>query len=209
MSEVRTRKFTRRELAGIMFAGIVAATTSYPVSARAALTPAEDYVNRIADDVMQLANSGQQGTRLRNRFAALLERYINLRNIANFALGSYRSKLPSSKKDEFYNLVGNYAAALFVFYVEDFRGSELDILSTTKQGKFITIHSAIKQRGGGREQVRWRVVQTASGGFTVSDVNVKGVWLTISMKKRFGDVLNRSKGDFAALFAELRDAETW
>jgi ABC-type transporter MlaC component len=208
MSDVRTRRFTRRELAGMMLAGIVAATTSYPASARAALTPAEDYVNRIAGDVMQLANSGQQGTRLRDRFTALLERHINLRNIANFALGPYRSKLPNSKKDEFYGLVGNYAAALFVFYVEDFRGSELEIMSTTKQGKFITIHSAIKLQGGGREQVRWRVLQTG-GGLQISDVNVKGVWLTISMKKRFGDVLNKSNGDFEALFAELRAAETW
>ncbi len=209
MSDVRTRRFTRRELAGMMLAGIVAATTSYPVSARAALTPAEDYVNRIAGDVMQLANSGQQGTRLRDKFSALLQRHINLRNIANFALGPYRSKLPNSKKDEFYGLVGNYAAGLFVYYVEDFRGSTLEIMSTTKQGKFITIHSAIKLQSGGREQVRWRLVQTARGALTISDVNVKGVWLTISMKKRFGDVLNKSKGDFEALFAELRAAETW
>jgi hypothetical protein len=35
------------------------------------------------------------------------------------------------------------------------------------------------------------------------------VWLTIATKKRFSDVLNRSKGDFGALFAELREAETW
>ncbi|MGQ0484358.1 MAG: ABC transporter substrate-binding protein [Hyphomicrobiales bacterium] len=209
MSDVRTRRFTRRELAGMMLAGIVAATTSYPVAARAALTPAEDYVNRIAGDVMQLANSGQQGIRLRDKFATLLERHINLRGIANFALGPYRSKLPNSKKDEFYGLVGNYAAALFVFYVEDFRGSELEIMSTTKQGKFITIHSAIKLQGGGREQVRWRVVQNAGGGLQISDVNVKGVWLTISMKKRFGDVLSKSKGNFEVLFAELRAAETW
>jgi ABC-type transporter MlaC component len=209
MNDALNRRFTRRELTRTMVAGIAAAVASYPVAARAALTPAENYVSRIADDVMRLANSGQYGTRLRSRFAALLERYINLRNIANFALGPYRAKLPGSKKDEFYQLVGTYAAALFVFYVEDFRGSELDILSTTTQGKFITIHSAIKLKGGGREQVRWRVVQAAGGGFTVTDVNVKGVWLTISMKKRFGDVLNRSRGDFDALFAELREAETW
>jgi len=209
MSEVQTRKFTRRELAGMILAGIAAAAASYPVSARAALTPAEDYVSRIADDVMQLANSGQQGNRLRDRFSNLLERYINLRSVANFALGPYRGKLPGGKKDEFYELVGNYTAALFVYYVEDFRGSDLEILSTTKQGKFITINSAIKLKGGGREQVRWRLVQSASGGFTVTDVNVKGIWLTISMKKRFGDVLTRTKGDFEALFAELREAETW
>jgi ABC-type transporter MlaC component len=209
MSSVRTRKFTRRELAGLMIAGIAAATASCPVSARAALTPAEDYVSRIADDVMRLANSGQQGNRLRDRFANLLNRYINLRNIANFALGPSRSKLPNSKKDEFYELVGNYTAALFVYYIEDFRGSDLEILSNIKQGKFITIHSAIKLRGGGREQVRWRLVQSSSGGFNVTDVNIKGVWLTISMKKRFGDVLNKSRGDFEALFTELREAETW
>ena len=42
-----------------------------------------------------------------------------------------------------------------------------------------------------------------------SDVNIKGVWLTISMKDRFNKVLNKSKGDFDPLFDELREAETW
>jgi hypothetical protein len=35
------------------------------------------------------------------------------------------------------------------------------------------------------------------------------VWLTIATKKRFNDSLNRSKGDFEPLFAELREAKTW
>ena len=62
--------------------------------------------------------------------------------------------------------------------------------------------------GGGREQVKWRLVPSG-GGFRVADVNVKGVWMTISMKDRFTKVLNKSKGDFEPLFAELREAETW
>ena len=44
---------------------------------------------------------------------------------------------------------------------------------------------------------------------TTSDVNIKGVWLTISMKDRFSKVLKSSKGDFGPLFAELKEAETW
>ncbi len=195
------RQFT--ELLVVSFLGGVA-----PVSARAAVNPAETYVSSIADEVMALANSGQQGDGLRNRFASLLNRYINLRVIANYALGTYQSKLPANKRDEFYRLVSNYAAALFVYYVEDFRGSALDIMSTTTQGKFTVIISAIKRKGGGREQVRWRLLP-AGGGFKVNDVNLKGVWLTISMKDRFSKVLNRSKGDFDKLFAELREAETW
>ena len=69
------------------------------------------------------------------------------------------------------------------------------------------IQSAITGKGG-REQVRWRLVPSG-GGYRVSDVNIKGVWLTISMKDRFNKVLKNSKGDFGPLFAELREAETW
>jgi hypothetical protein len=35
------------------------------------------------------------------------------------------------------------------------------------------------------------------------------VWLTIAMKDRFSKVLKASKGDFAPLFAELREADKW
>ncbi len=199
---------TRRRFAAALLAALFTGTALNPSLASAAAGPAENYVSKIADDVMSLANSGQKGKALQNRFAALMNRYINLRGIANFALGPYQSKLPGNKKDEFYRLVGLYAAGLFSFYVEDFRGTELEILSTAKQGKFTVIQTAIKLKGGGREQVRWRLAG-GDNGFRVSDVNLKGVWLTISMKKRFGDVLKRSNGDFDALFAELREAESW
>jgi ABC-type transporter MlaC component len=205
MNGKTTRKFSRREFVAMLLGAVLTGSVS---PAMAAVDPAEGYVGKIADEVMSLANSGTKGTALRGRFASVLNRYVNLRNIANFALGPYRKKLSPGDRNEFYTLFNNYAAALFVYYVDDFKGSELQIISTSKQGRFITIVSAIKQNGGGREQVRWRLVP-AGGGYKISDINVKGVWLTIATKKRFGDVLNRSKGDFGALFAELREAETW
>jgi len=205
MTGTMNRKFTRREFATLFLGAAFAGGAS---RASAAVNPAEGYVDRIANEVMSLANSGAKGTTLRGRFASVLNRYVNLRTIANFALGPYQKQLRPGDKNEFYALFNNYAAALFVYYVDDFKGSDLEIISTSQQGSFITIVSAIKQNGGGREQVKWRLVP-AGGGYKISDINVKGVWLTIATKKRFGDVLNRSKGDFEALFAELREAETW
>ncbi len=202
MSVGDDRLVTRRRLMLTAAAAVLA--ISGPA---AASTAAEDYVSRIAGDVMNLANRGQKGPALRAKFAALMNRYINLKAIADYALGPYAKKLPAADKAEFYDLVSNYAAALFVYYVEDFRGSELEIISTSKQGKFTVIQSAIKGKGL-PEQVRWRL--TPSGGsYRVSDVNIKGVWLTISMKDRFNKVLKSSKGDFGPLFAELKEAETW
>lgn len=205
MTEFLMRPLNRRSVAGLCGALLFGSALT---PAHAALGPAENYVSKIADEVMGLANGGQSGAALKSRFASLLNRHINLKAIANYALGTYQKKLPGSQRAEFYDLVNNYAASLFVYYVKDFRGTDLEIMSTAKQGKFTVIHSAIKLKGGGREQVRWRL--TPSGGaFRVSDVNLKGVWLTISMKDRFTKVLNKSKGDFGPLFDELREAETW
>ncbi len=205
MNDTTTHRFSRREFAALLF-GLVLASSASPVSA--AVDPAEGYVSKIADDVMSLANSGASGSALRSKFISVLNQYVNLRTIANVALGPYRKMLPPGEKDEFYTLFNNYAATLFVNHVDDFKGSDLKIISTSKQGDFITIESEIQQNGGGGEQVKWRLIP-ADGDYKISDINVKGVWLTIATKKRFNDVLNRSKGDFAALFAELREAKTW
>jgi ABC-type transporter MlaC component len=203
MTNAFSQLLNRRQLAGLAVAVLFAG--SAPAHGAVA---AEDYVNTIAEEVMGLANTGEKGPALRSKFAALMTRYINLKGIADYALGTYGKKLPADRKDEFYDLVSNYAAALFVFYVEDFRGTELEIKSTARQGKFTVIQSAIKLKGGGREQVRWRLMP-AGNGYKVNDVNLKGVWLTISMKDRFSKVLRGSKGDFEPLFTELREAETW
>jgi phospholipid transport system substrate-binding protein len=194
---------SRRDLFGVL-AVVLPARQAFAKGDAAA----EAYVTTITNEVIRLANSGMQGKDLRARFAALMDKYVNLRGVANFALGPYQKELPAADRDMFYKLVSNYAAALFVFYVDDFRGVGIEIRDTAQQGSFTTIQSAIKLKGGGDEKMRWRL-QPGSNGFRVADVNLKGIWMTISMKKRFGDVLNRSKGDFKPLYDNLREAESW
>jgi phospholipid transport system substrate-binding protein len=167
------------------------------------------YVTKLGADVIRLANGGKRGDKeLQHQFAALFTRYIGIPNVANFALGPYQKQLPAALKPEFYDLVANYAAALFVWYVEDFRGENLHVTNTAEQGKFITVDSEIQGGGLVTEKLRWRLVGS-DGNFKIADLNVKGVWLTISMKKLFADTLRESNGDFQALFAKLREADSW
>lgn len=199
------KRLSRRQVAALVF-GLPFVTVGR--SAVAAADPAEGYVGKVADDVMALANSGASGEDLRTKFISILKKHVNLASVANGALGRYRKELPPGKKDEFYLLFGNYAAALFVKHVDDFKGSDLRIVSISKGEKVLTIASEINRGGGGSEPIKWRVVP-ADGGYRIIDINIKGVWLTIATKKRFTDVLNRSKGDFEPLLAELREAKTW
>ncbi len=169
-------------------------------------SPAEDYVHQLGIDVLRLAQGGHRGDKgLQRRFASLLNRYISMSGIANFALGQYKSKLPDGDRSMFYGLVSNYAAALFVFYVDDFQGSDLKINSSSQQGQFTVVDTTIV---GKNEPLRWRV-GGAPGSFRIADLNVKGIWLSLAMQKMFRDTLNSSQGNFDPLYAKLREANTW
>ena len=195
--------FSRRRFLQFTAAGSFIA--AFPVLAFAE-GGADAYVQQLGAEVLRLANAGHRGDKaLQHRFAALFNRYINIPTVANFALGQAQRDLPPGDKAMFYDLVSNYAAALFVWYVDDFKGQALTVLNSAQQGKFTTVDTAIDGRG---EKLRWRVAG-GSGAFRIADLNVKGVWLSISMKKLFEDTLNNSNGNFQALYGKLREAETW
>ncbi|HEY4996144.1 MAG TPA: ABC transporter substrate-binding protein [Aestuariivirga sp.] len=193
---------TRRQ-AIASFISLAALASAAPAAVAAS---ADDYVHKLGVEVLRLAQGGSRGDKaLQRRFAALLTRYINIPGIANFALGPARANLPAGDRAMFYELVSNYAAALFVWYVTDFQGSDLKITSSSQQGAFTMIDSQIV---GSNQPVKWRVGGT-DGGMRIVDINVQGVWLTIAMKDLFTRTLNASHGDFKPLYARLREADTW
>lgn len=190
---------------GVMTFALLLATTTLAGREARALSPAEQYVTSVGNNVIRLANSGQGKAALRQRFSSLINQNTNVRSIGLVALGPYRKDLPPSMAGEFVKLVSFYMAAFFVYYIEEFQGSNIEIDSSNKQGNMTIVNSLVRFRNGSPSQVRWRIL----GAGQVGDINVRGVWLSLQLKKRFTDVLRRSNGDFNALFAELRSAETW
>lgn len=170
-----------------------------------AATPAEKYVTSVGTSVIRLANSGGGKAALRQRFSSLINQHTNVRSIGLVALGPYRKDLPPNMAGEFVRLVSFYMAAFFVYYVDEFQGSNIEIESSAKQGNTTIVDSVVRFKNGSTSQVRWRIV----GAGQIGDINVRGVWLSLQLKKRFTDVLKRSKGDFNALFDELKSAESW
>jgi ABC-type transporter MlaC component len=117
---------------------------------------ASDYVHQLGAEVLKLAKGGHRGDKaLQKRFGALLNRYINIPSIANFALGPSKASLPPGDKAMFYDLVSNYAAALFVWYIDNFQGQDLTVNSTSQQGPFTVVESRIDGNG---EPINWRVL---------------------------------------------------
>lgn len=202
MTETYSRRNVFKLLSGVAL-GVV-----FGGAEAAANAKAETYVKGIGKDVLALANGGARGKSLRGKFASLLGRYVNLRNIAASSLGTYRSKMPAGDKDKFNQLVTTYAAALFVYYVDKFQGSDFEVANVTTQGNYTVVKSRIIKSSGGGEQMVWYLAEKG-GSYQVVDLSILGVRLSIAMRDAFSRELKKSKGDFESLYSFLREAETW
>jgi ABC-type transporter MlaC component len=171
-------------------------------SVMAAADP-KTYVKAISKDVLTLANGAARGKQLRAKFVTLLSRHVNLRTIAGSALGTFRSKLPPGDKDKFNGLVTTYAAALFVWYIDKFKGGDITVDSVVQQGNFTIVKSKLSG-----EQVVWYLTPKGDG-FQVVDMSILGVRLSVAMRDAFSKELKRSNGNFEVLYAFLAEAETW
>lgn len=194
----RTSFITRRTFATM--AAAAALTLTGPMSGAHALTAQEQHVSTLTSDVMALARSGQRGSALQSSVSRMLNRHSNISSVARFALGPYRGKLPAARKKEYYDLVQKYVAALFAEYVDDFIGTSVEIEKSHASGKFVIVDSRIRSAG---TKLRWRVYSKGSK-HRITDVNFRGIWLSIRMRDQFVSVLKNNNGDFAALLQYLR-----
>lgn len=200
-----TNLYSRRRALSLFAVGPIMAALAAPAMADAA---AEDYVTKIGKDVLRLANAGSRGKATRDKFATMLSKYVNLRGITMASLGTYQKQLPAGDKDKLNGLVTTYAAALFAWYVDDFKGKDFVVDRTVKQGKYLLVYSKIMKSGGADEPIVW-YLSPQGGGYRIVDLSVLGVRLSSAMRQRFNDQLKKSKGDFEPLYAMLREAETW
>src|SRR4051794_34421831 len=95
-------KLTRRAL--LMGAGGIGFVGAF--SSARAVTAAEQFVSQAGTDVIRLANSGLPKQAMRKRFAALVNRYANVRGVGLLALGPYQKDLSGARREEFIRLVG-------------------------------------------------------------------------------------------------------
>lgn len=199
---------TKRSVLTIFASLLIAAPLLFSAPSQAkAPTGAEKHVNAIANQVIYLAKSGSRGNQLHGRFLKLLAKYANMKAVGKFALGRYRKKLPPQHAARYNKLVKAYIAGVFVFYADDFRGTGHEIRSTRKSGRSVIIKSRIKFSSKS-SPVEWRVYSSGNR-HRVTDVKLRGVWMSILMRDKFTKLLRRNNGDFNALLKFLGTYKNW
>lgn len=131
-------------------------------------------------------------------FANAAARYSDLRSLSLFALGRHRKDLPKSREAEYLKLTRQFIGETLKIHGRGFRGSSLEVIDCKVSGGNVIVTA----RASGGTKVIFRLARTG-GGYTVKDINMRGVWLMQQMRSTFVGTINRT-GSIDGLFAYLR-----
>lgn len=147
---------------------------------------AEPLVKSISTSFERAALSGSP-----KAFSNAVARYTNFHDLALFALGTYRSKLPAGGE------------ARYIALARKFLGRYMAENSTRISGSGITIQTCtaevVNARFGNGTTVQFRL----AGPRRVADISVSGVSLAGILRSKFTDFLRSHNGDFSAFMTYL------
>lgn len=161
--------------------------------ARAATCPAASFVKSASEAYDRAAGSGSP-----QAFASAAARFSDLRALSLFALGRHRKDLPKNREAEYLELTRQFIGRTLKKHGTGFRNTTLTITECTEAGGGLVVSA----RTSAGSKVVFRLAR-AGGGYTVKDVNMKGVWLAQQMRSTFVGTINRT-GSIDGLFDYLR-----
>ena len=130
----------------------------------------------------------------REQFAALLEKYFAVRELALFALGKYRRKLAAAQIDEYVDLFQAMLLNTLTRYGSKMRGKQFVVTGSRDE----LVAGYIEHSSDRTTDVELRI---ADG--LVSDVRVGGIWLALLMREQFNRIIDGAGGDVSALLQHL------
>jgi phospholipid transport system substrate-binding protein len=154
---------------------------------------ADRFVQSVGEAYDRAASTGSASA-----FASAAARYSDLRALSLFALGRYRKELPKAREAEFLKLTRDFIGETLKTHGSGFAGTSLKIIECKEAGGNLVVTA----RTSGGARVIFRLAR-AGGGFTVRDVNMKGVWLVQQMRSTFVGTINRT-GSIDGLFKYLK-----
>ena len=157
--------------------------------ARAGSCAAASVVERAASAFEAAARDGSVSA-----YTRVLRRHASVTGLALFALGPYRRDLKGRLRSEYIRLATHYMARVMADYGRKILGGKLTIEDCFPQNGAMLVKSRI-----GSTHLTWRV-----SGQRISDVKVEGIWLALTLRSNFVQVLRDNDGDPQALIKYLR-----
>jgi len=156
--------------------------------AKAGSCAAASVVERVVNDLQAAARQ-----RTVSAYTRVLQRHAGVTGLALFALGPYRRNLKDNMRSQYVRLATQYMGRVMADYGHRVLDGKLVIEDCFPQSGAMLVRSRI-----GQSHLTWRV-----SGRRISDVKVEGIWLALTLRSNFVQVLRDNDGDPQALINYL------
>lgn len=151
------------------------------------------FVNTAARALMRAASEGTP-----DGFSTAVARYSDIRSIALYALGPYRSKLPKARQREYVMRTRAYIGRFLAENASRFSATGIVINSCKTSGGKMLVDSRLSSG----ERILWRLASNGNN-YRVEDVSVQQVWLAQQLRTNFVHMIRTSGESVDALIDKL------
>lgn len=195
-------KISRRALIAALPAG--AALAALPRAALALdVNEARALIDKAVADVNSVINSGKPEAAMYKDFEQLFVSYADVRYIAQSALGPAGRGAAPDVMNAYVKAFQGYISRKYGRRFREFIGGRIEVTDARPLKSFFEVTSIAYLKGQSPFEVRWQVFDK-SGKEQFFNIIIEGVNMLAAERTEIGALLDKNRGDIAALTAALQ-----
>lgn len=166
---------------------------------------ASNFISKLADRGIGVISKKDMSDEDRQKeLRNLLHDNFDMKTIGRFALGTHWKTATKEEQKEYLKLFEDMIVTVYSRRFKDYNGNALNVKSAREDGeKDAIVFSEIVPKNGQKIKVDWRV-RNKDGKFSVVDIIVEGVSMSLTQRSEFSSVIQRGGGKMDILLAHLR-----
>ena len=196
----------------VLLAAIVAAIAMLSASelkAAPAGNPAEAFVQENVEKGYAILNSTTLSEEQRRaQFREFMLSLTDARRIGMFTLGQYANSASKEDIEAFISAFSEFAVAVYKSRLSKYKGQTLKVTgSLQRAADDVVVNTDVVDPGAPNAQplkAAFRVRKTSDGRPIVTDIQVEGVWLSLSQRSDFTGFLQQHGGRLPDLITDLQ-----
>ena len=187
----------------------VALLGSTEVRSAPAANPAEAFVQENIEKGYVVLNSTTLSDEQRHsQFRDFMLSLTDARRIGMFTLGPYANSASKEDVESFINAFSEYAVAVYESRLSKYKGHTLKVTGSVQRAADDVVVSTdvVNPATPNAQPLRaaFRVRKTSDGRPIVTDIQVEGIWLSLSQRSDFTGFLQQHGGRLAELTSDLQ-----
>jgi phospholipid transport system substrate-binding protein len=164
---------------------------SFEVSSAVPRSQQQDFVHKVAEDVLAVVQSGKPDTRIRAELETIFTRYIDIDWVGQFVLGKHWRTASQLQKDRFIKAYRSFMIGSYTGRLKEYSGEHYQVNAPRdlQEGKYALTMELFRAQG--KPVLIDYKIRTSADSFKIYDIVVEGISLITTQRSEFDSVVSR------------------